>query len=315
MPDKRTAIVRDQKPAQVNLQRTSVAAVTPAYYQSEYPQLVQFLEKYFEYIRETAGFGDLLAKLKDVRNFDITEEEYAKILLTEYGADFPDLSTIDENLAIRIFEYWYKSKGTKEAIEAYFRVFLNTEAEVQFPRDNMFIIDGGEWDDDEDRYLNTNSHLDEVSMVIQDDYFYQVYSYLIKSGVSFVDWGTTFNNVAHPAGWNVFGQVQISSQASFAVGTKSPTIVPGFQVKDANVLILGAAAHAMGASAQVIMKTYRLLQTAETQDFNFEDVNINLLKSTYRISSFHDVQIGNFREDVAASTPTTRMRPARIDIV
>ena len=151
MADKRNSIIRDQKPGTRKLVHSPVATVAPSYYQQEYPKLVDFLEKYFEYIEDTAGFGDLLNKLKDVRDIDVSESEYVDILAsTEFGAALPDLSSIDEAAAVRIFEYWYKSKGTKAAVDMYFRVFLNTNVEVVYPKDNMLIVDGGEWDDDEE---------------------------------------------------------------------------------------------------------------------------------------------------------------------
>lgn len=316
MTDKRNLIIRDQKPGTTKVELSTAAASIPSFYQSEYPKFVQFLEKYIEYIQDTEGFGDLINKLRDIRNIDITEEEYAKIMKdNEYGLGFPDLSSVDDSLAIRIFEYWYKSKGTRAAIEMYFRVFLNSDSEVSYPKDNMLIVDGGDYNTTESRYNNVNSHIDETTMVIQDDYYYQIYSYLIKSGVSSVDWGDTFQKVAHPAGWNVFGEVEIASLAKFPFLTRSPTVVPGFQIVDASVLVLSSAAHAMGASIQTIQKIIHYVQTAASlQTYSFEDVNINLLKSTYAINSFHDNPISDFDPIGAGVRITQKQRPARIII-
>lgn len=316
MTDKRNTIVRDQKPNSTKIELTSAAALTPGFYQSEYPNFIAFLEKYLEYIRDTEGFGDLIEKLRDIRNIDITEEEYAEVMKSfEYGKDFPNLASVDDSLAIRIFEYWYKSKGTRAAIETYFEVFLNSEAVVTYPKDNILIVDGGDYNSDTLQYNNVNSHIDETTMVIQDDFYYQIYSYLVKSGVSFSDWGTTFQKVAHPAGWNVFGEVQITSLAQFPYLTRSPTIVPGFQTADADVLVLGSAAMAMGASVQTVYKIVKHIQTQATfQTYSFEDVNTNLLDGTYTIASFADTPISDFDPVGANTRYTSRQRPARIII-
>lgn len=316
MADKRNSIIRDQKPGTRKLVHSPVATVAPSYYQQEYPKLVDFLEKYFEYIEDTAGFGDLLNKLKDVRDIDVSESEYVDILAsTEFGAALPDLSSIDEAAAVRIFEYWYKSKGTKAAVDMYFRVFLNTNVEVVYPKDNMLIVDGGEWDDDEDRYVGVNSLIDEPRAVIQDDFYYQAFSYLIRSGQSIKDWGDTFYRAAHAAGFKVFGEVELSGViGNFNnIATNSPTTQPGFQTLDAEILILGAAAHTMGMSPQIIIKAFKVLgRVADVDDFSFADVNNNLQVSTYRVYDLHETPVSDFSPVGIESRYTTLHRPARI---
>jgi hypothetical protein len=314
MADKRNNIIRDQKPGSRKLVHSSVTSVTPSFYQQEYPKLVAFLEKYFEYIQDTDGFGDFIAKLQDVRNVDITESEYAEILFdNEFGSAFPELASIDETVAIRLFEYWYKSKGTREAVEAYFRIFLNTNVEVTYPKDEMLIVDGGNWDEDLGDYSDNDSKLDETTARIQDDWFYQAYSYLVTAGQSISDWGNTFEKAAHPAGFNVFGKVELSgTTAAFNnIATRSPTIVPGFQDLDAEILLLGSAAHAMGVAPQVITKTFiNLLGKALVDEHSFTDVNRNWYTSTYAIYDLHETAIG----DLETSNATQLRRPARIDI-
>lgn len=311
MPNRRDEIVRDSKPGTTQLQITSVARATPSFYQSQYPQLISFLEAYLEFVRDTDGWGDLLERLTEIRNIDVTESEFAEILRKEYGNAFPDLGTLDDNVAIRLFEYWYRSKGTRDAVEAYFRLFLNSNAEIIFPRDNMFIVDGGDYNTEESRYLNVDSHIDESTMVLQDDDFYQIFSYLVRSDISIVDWGSAFEKIAHPAGWNFFGEVEISAFARFANLTLSPTIVPGFQIEDSDILILAFAAHSMGASSQVIRKALDTI-LGRLDTFSHREVNVNLLKSTYTIGSWYDTPISDFDPINAQTRLTDRQRPARI---
>ena len=315
MADKRNNIIRDQKPGSRKLVHSPVATVTPPFYQSEYPKLVAFLEKYFEYIQDTDGFGDFITKLQDIRNVDVTESTYAEILFdNEFGSAFPELASIDETVAIRLFEYWYKSKGTKEAVEAYFRIFLNTNVEVAYPKDEMLIVDGGNWDDDLGDYTDNDSKLDETTARIQDDWFYQAYSYLVTAGQSISDWGDTFNKAAHPAGFNVFGKVELSGTTGVFnnIATRSPTIVPGFQTLDAEILLLGSAAHAMGVSPQVITKTFiNLLGKGLVDEHSFVDVRRNILSSTYAIYDLHEVAISDFE----TSDANQLRRPARVDLL
>jgi hypothetical protein len=45
------------------------------------------------------------------------------------------------------------------------------------------------------------------SSKLQDSYYYQDYSYVIRSGSSYQDWEQYFNKIVHPAGFAVFGEV------------------------------------------------------------------------------------------------------------
>lgn len=288
-----------------------VREALPSFYLTEYPKFVEFLETYMEFMADSEGFDDLLGKLTDVRDIQLADPELVSALRLEYGADFPNLSTIDDSTIIRLFEYWYRSKGTKEGVEAYFRLFLNSEAEMVLPRDNMLRCSDGVWDEDLEVFTETTGHLSEATMVIQDSYYYQIFSYLIRSEISIVDWGTIFEKLAHPAGWIFFGEVQITETAAFSALTFSPTIQPGLQTRDANLLVLATVAMAMGASAQQLRKI--LGAKAFADPYSFQDVNINLFTSTYTIGAWVDEPIQTFVDNLASQRTSIRA-PARIII-
>ena len=61
------------------------------------------------------------------------------------------------------------------------------------------------------RFLNEDGFLDERTKKIQDSYYYQDYSYVVKSSNSINTWRDQLLASVHPAGWAVFGQVDIST--------------------------------------------------------------------------------------------------------
>ena len=61
------------------------------------------------------------------------------------------------------------------------------------------------------RFLNEDGFLDERTKKIQDSYYYQDYSYVVKSSSSINTWRNSLLASVHPAGWAVFGQVDIST--------------------------------------------------------------------------------------------------------
>ena len=61
------------------------------------------------------------------------------------------------------------------------------------------------------RFIGEDGFLDEITKKIQDSYYYQDYSYVVKSATSIVDWRNDLVGSVHPAGWAVFGSVDIAN--------------------------------------------------------------------------------------------------------
>ena len=55
------------------------------------------------------------------------------------------------------------------------------------------------------------------SMKVQDSYYYQDYSYVVRVGESINQWRDSIRRSVHPAGWNVFGEVSFASQVSATI--------------------------------------------------------------------------------------------------
>jgi len=56
-------------------------------------------------------------------------------------------------------------------------------------------------------WLNDDGKID--YKIIQDSYYYQDYSYVIKSGLTFAEYSSTLKKIIHPAGLQPFGEIQI----------------------------------------------------------------------------------------------------------
>lgn len=317
----------------LDLRRRKIERALPAHFVAEYPDFITFLAVYYEFLEAEDGLDRMIERLRDVRNADIADDIYMDRLREEYGEGFPENLALNDQNALKIFHLWFKSKGNQEAIRAYFKLFLNSDAEVVYPKDNMLRVSAGNWDDDAQRWIDADGHLSETTMVIQDSNYYQIYSYLVRSGVSIVDWGDQFRELAHPAGWKLFGEVRIEGLAQFEqfreftlAGTRSPTIVPGFQTKDANILILSSALyflvkntaaspinHNMRTYSQFIRKMYKIVVADVNDWYTLTNVNKNLLVSTHTIGELKDYQL-NELYDISLSfvIKVQNQRPARI---
>ena len=319
----------------IDLRRRKVEQALPSHFVREYPDFVEFLAVYYDFLESDQGLDRMVERLRDVRNADIAQGDYIERMMCEYGEGFPDFGTLTDANALKLFHMWFKSKGNQEAIEAYFRLFLNTEAEVVYPKDNMLRVSDGNWDNTGQRWEDQQGHISETTMVIQDSTFYQIYSYLVRSGVSIADWGPQFRELAHPAGWNLFGEVRIEGLARLEQfqdvtrsGTRSPTEVPGFQTRDANLLILTAAIyfvvgntaaspvdHRMQAFPQFIRKYWDVIVAVGTDAYSLESVNKNVMVSTHTIGELKDYRIKDLDDPtINRNFKVKNQRPARIDI-
>jgi hypothetical protein len=60
-------------------------------------------------------------------------------------------------------------------------------------------------------YITERGHISENSMKVQDSFYYQDYSYVVRIGESINQWRDSIRRSVHPAGWNVFGEVSFAT--------------------------------------------------------------------------------------------------------
>ncbi len=73
-------------------------------------------------------------------------------------------------------------------------------------------------------WSDTQSFLDDV-MVLQDDYYYQVYSYEITSEIMLNTYESIIKKLAHPVGYVLFGNYAVNRQLSVPIGLVSSSVV------------------------------------------------------------------------------------------
>ena len=65
-------------------------------------------------------------------------------------------------------------------------------------------------------FITDRGILSEDTMRIQDSYYYQDYSYVVRIGESINQWRESIRRSVHPAGWNVFGEVSFATSLAEA---------------------------------------------------------------------------------------------------
>jgi hypothetical protein len=191
----------------LNLREPAIGNILPEHFADLYPKFITMLKKYYEF-QDQNDSTELLNHLfatRDINETDITLLTYIEdeLLLGEsYFQKFGSNET-ELRAAANFSNTLFRSKGSKFAIEWFFRSFYGEDVEVLYPKENVFKI--GE----------TDSQIGADSLkYITDDKLYQTFALLIRVGVPIAKWRETFKLFVHPAGMYLGGEVFIVDDVS-----------------------------------------------------------------------------------------------------
>jgi len=284
--------ILDKKRSNFLLPEYRVKEVLPDYFQESYPKLVNFLEKYYDFetlVDSPSHLLNHLNPLKDVVSVDATLLQYIEdelLLGQSYFQGFPDRRT-----AAMFAHILYKSKGTKFSVQQFFRMFYNTDADVVYTKQFMFLLN------DSASGIGPNSQ-----RFIVDDKLYQTYALLIKIGFATSDWQDLYKLFVHPAGMYLGAEVQIVSDISLAI--QSPDALEG-----------AVEPYAIGGLAAAIPTPYTEMTGILSFDSSgsVSQIRTNLVDLQSTIAAYSDSswtisrlakQYSNLREITQATSPT-----------
>lgn len=209
-----------------NFQVRKVREALPEYYTSEFPTLVTFLEKYYDFLDSDNGthaFGDDVRQLfskKDAREMqsDLLNNYVSEIAGgLETGENFTDV-----RYAITRLAELARNKGTKFGFQEFFRLFFQQVANVEYGKESIFNIG------DSASQIGVDS-----LKFIQDDELFQTFGLLVKTGIDITKWSELYKKFVHPAGFYFKGEVVSDTVGSFSItaplsiedSSPGPTIV------------------------------------------------------------------------------------------
>jgi hypothetical protein len=199
----------------IKLHRSLVTGALPAHFATEYPNLVQFLEYYYEFMREEQGFDDIIGDIVKAKDLLGTDDEFFKYAMTDLttGIDYSS-SISDPRLKAQLLASWYRSKGSIYSFEVFFRWLYGQNVVVEYGKDSVFIV--GE------SLIGTESQ-----KYIKNDKLYQTFALLLKVGVPVSKWRDNYKRFVHPAGFYFQGEVVIESSVNLDYRTMPEVILDG----------------------------------------------------------------------------------------
>lgn len=197
----------DRRPLNFNI--SDVISLMPEHHQSEYGvdsgSLTKLLDLYYDFL-DSSGANSFKTEISNVfagRDVTQTDESYLNELLGEIGNGVEESSFFQNpRLMARLIPLFYKSKGSKTATEGFFRGFFGEEVEIEYPKNQLLFVGGKD-----PSGLQGQIGFDNQFRMI-DNAVFQIFSILIRSGLSIDKYSSLYTRFAHPAGFNFQGELQ-----------------------------------------------------------------------------------------------------------
>jgi hypothetical protein len=374
--------------------RSLIDDLVPSHVAHNYPGLIAAAKSYADFLEHSNGAGHILNTIDLQRDIDIAETQFLQELQKEIGAPIPRQFAADPRKFYKRITEFYRSRGTPDSIEAFFRILYDDEVEIYFPKDDMFIPSDGKWysqsadvianpasytplftytiasastavggNDDAGRKLSydnpvvfvngvhatnfaplvvintatntldysfefdTQLEVDDVVTVyrdgsfstndgfmndlkkVQDSFYYQKFSYVLRTGTNADVWKNAFNRLVHPAGFIFFGEILLFLDS---LGQTIPFIQPGFQTGGLPFPITIPSVDAApqfiktsnGIIASYILKEYSPLQNSNlfgpAQHWDYLKFDITDTLGEIGNYTFEDVINNNIKNNINA---------------
>jgi hypothetical protein len=237
-------------------------------------RLITLLEDYYRYMNKGYQPSYELNSIQEERDID-TSDHYLDQIQKEIAASVPRNITTDRVKLYKNLVKYYNIRGSTDSIETFFKIFLNDNVEVYYPKNDMLVPSDGKWDQNAQRYLTNDGFLSDKKR-LQDSYFYQKFSYVIRTGTNVEQWRDVFNKLVHPSGFIFFGEIFIYILA-LNDKSKMPLFQPGLiSTEDLPILVQMFAATRPVSLAQfmftLMLVLYSVGEAKRRRQENFSDL-------------------------------------------
>jgi len=194
----------------ISMKKSMVKEVLPSYFVSEYPNLITFLDAYYDYLDSDENFGDLIGDLNTIRDVEANTLSQLDLVFKEVALGISHTQFTTPREVLRNFAKFFRVKGTEYSAEGFFRAFFGEDVTIEYPKQNLFIVGESEIGVDSLRFL-------------QDGALYQVLSVLVKVPLSISTWQNLYKKFVHPGGFYLGAEVLI--QTSQSTSLLGPTVI------------------------------------------------------------------------------------------
>ena len=290
----------------IEVRNSIVQEVLPEYFQRDYPNLIDFLEGYFEFADQDQT-ASLVNDLYTIRDIEAATTAQLDQIFSEIAQGASRDYFKDPREALRSFANFYRVKGTRYSAEGFFRAFFQETVEIDFPKEDLFIV--------------SESLIGPESLkFIQNGALYQIFSILIKSSVPIARWKELYRRFVHPAGFFIGGQVVLElSTEEVLIQNPMPNVLID---SAANEIIVEAATAGLvfgNSTAEIVGRAvdgidsdsdetvYRFIQNKAFGSMSIAELANSYHRFAPGTNGIIDVNSPTFDEDTGDSDGVVRM--------
>ncbi len=199
-----------------------VRQVLPEYFSTSYPNLVTFLESYYEHLDSDENFGGIINEILTIRDVEDVTLKRLDFVLDEIALGVSQTQFTFPREALRNFGNFFRVKGSLYSAEGFFRAFFDeNNVEIIYPKNSLIRVGDP-----------TQGKIGpEDALILQDGRIHQIFSVLIKSPLSLNDWEILYRNFVHPSGFFLGAEVEVITEGQVSVITAESITDPDPRVK------------------------------------------------------------------------------------
>lgn len=194
----------------------------PDFVHREHEQFTKFIRYYFEFLEQTDGVYDYAANSLEYMDIDYTKNSMLEEFRNTYLINFPEETDVDLRFLVKHIREFYQSKGSEESYKFLFRLLYgDDDIDIYYPKLNILRSSDGKWVEDAGYDLggywqNTDGFLSS-DMKLQDNYYYQDFSYEIITDVTRFYYENVIKQNVHVTGQKMFGRNILESAVPMSV--------------------------------------------------------------------------------------------------
>ena len=205
-----------------NYKLSVVRQVLPEYFSTSYPNLVTFLEAYYEHLDSDENFGGIVNEILTIRDVEDVTLKRLDFVLDEIALGVSHTQFTFPREALKNFGNFFRVKGSLYSAEGFFRAFFNeNNVEIIYPKNSLLRVGDP-----------TQGKIGpEDALILQDGRIHQIFSVLIKSPLSLNDWEILYRNFVHPSGFFLGAEVEVITEGQVTVLTGESITDPDPRIK------------------------------------------------------------------------------------
>lgn len=206
-----------------NFRKSLVLEALPEYFQTNYPNLIEFLEGYYEWLDSDENVGGAINELNTIRDLQDTTLRRLDLIFDELALGISQGQFRFPRESLRNFGNFFRVKGSLYSAEGFFRAFFNENIEVIYPKKSLLRV-------------GISPIGPEQAYVMGDGKLYQIFSVLIKSPIPLNTWEQLYRKFVHPSGFYLGAQTVLEGE-----GTVTITTAESFVAVDPRRKVVSAA--------------------------------------------------------------------------